>query len=283
MTICLHPDMISPTGVGPYLTWLTARRCSPTTIYSRRRALTRLAVHLAADPLTATHDQLYAWQQHLATRMVPASQRAEMSAVRQFFRWAVAEGLVTVDPTARLILPRAPRGVPRPASDEIIALALATADTGDLAAIIALAALAGLRAVEIARLDRTELGERVQVTGKGGHLRVVPVSTELRGFLDRLPGRHGPVIPRLDGDPGYNEAHRISQRANAHLAAWGITLHQLRHRYITVAYQAGGDLRAAQILAGHASPTTTSGYAEASSEAVTRAAAAAGRLAARAS
>ncbi len=40
------------------------------------------------------------------------------------------------------------------------------------------------------------------------------------------------------------------------------TLHQLRHRFATAAYQAaGGDLRLVQELLGHRSPVTTAGYA----------------------
>lgn len=86
------------------------------------------------------------------------------------------------------------------------------------------------------------------------------------------------MIRRLDGQPGSCLPHTISQRANAHLRPWGITLHQLRHRYITAAYRARRDLRAAQHLAGHASPTTTAGYAAAESESVEQSAAAAGQL-----
>jgi integrase len=37
-------------------------------------------------------------------------------------------------------------------------------------------------------------------------------------------------------------------------------MHQLRHRFGTVAYQLSHDLRLVQELLGHASPQTTAGY-----------------------
>ena len=264
-------------GVYRHLEWLRARRCSTVTIYNRQNALARLTRWASADLLTLTHADLYAWQVARASQQSPAAQRTELVAIRQFYLWAVREDLIDRDPTARLILPRAPRSVPRPARDGDILEAMSTSDPAQ-AAIIGLAALAGLRACEIARLDWSEVGERLAVVGKGGHSRLVPCSPQLRDVLDQLPYRRGPVIRRLDGQPGPCLPHSISQRANRHLRPWGITLHQLRHRYITAAYRARRDLRAAQHLAGHASPTTTAGYAAAESEAVEQSAKAAGSL-----
>jgi site-specific recombinase XerD len=268
---------MSTHGVNEHLRWLTARRCSGVTVYNRRCALQRLARWSEADPLDLEHDTLYRWQCERAGEICPASQRTEMVAIRQFYLWAVREQLLDRDPTARLLLPRAPRGVPRPAADVAVRQALAAADE-PMGAIIGLARLAGLRACEIARLDWSEVGEVITVDGKGGHTRQQPVSEQLAGILDCLGRRRGPVIARLDGSPGHCLPHTISQRAGAHLQPWGITLHQLRHAYITAAYRAGRDLRAAQHLAGHASPTTTAGYAAAATAEVERAALAAGQL-----
>lgn len=56
---------------------------------------------------------------------------------------------------------------------------------------------------------------------------------------------------------------RVSQLSNAHLHGCGIreTLHQLRHRFGTLTYQATRDLRLVQELMGHADPASTAGYA----------------------
>lgn len=272
--------MTTTDGAARHLAWLAARQCSCTTIYNRRCALARLARYLGGDPLAATYNDLTSWQAVRATQLVPSSLRAEMSTIRQYYRWCVRESILTADPTLRLDLPREPRRRPRPAADGAIAAAIASAEP-DLAAILGLAALAGLRACEVASLDWCQIEyARLWVTGKGGHERCVPVSPDLTALLNTLPRRRGPVIPRLDGTAGHNAAHRISQRAGRHLAPWGVTLHQLRHRYVTVAYRAERDIRAAQDLAGHASVSTTAVYAAPSSAAVAKAAEAAGHLAA---
>jgi integrase len=131
---------------------------------------------------------------------------------------------------------------------------------------------------EVGIVDRQPL---LRVTeGKGGHMRVVPLSSALAATLKGLPHRRGPVIPRADGRPGPNRAHRISQTANDFLHQMGIveTLHQCRHRFATSAYQACQDIRAVQDLLGHASPTTTAIYAASASAVARSAVEAAGQL-----
>jgi integrase/recombinase XerC len=67
----------------------------------------------------------------------------------------------------------------------------------------------------------------------------------------------------MDGRPGPNTPGLISHLANEHLHECGVaaSLHQLRHRFATQAYQASRDLRAVQSMMGHTRPETTAGYA----------------------
>lgn len=277
----------APEGaVRKHLDWMRVRNLSPQTIYSRGRALARLSKHFDDGPvLYLDEGQMKAWQVERSRTLEPMSQRAEMSAVREFYRWAVREGLRDTDPTARLDLPRVPRRHPRPIPDALLARAIETADV-ETAAILGLGAFAGLRAMEIARLDWSEVeleSSRPMVhvaKGKGGHSRSIRLSPVLVELLRALPTRRGPVIRRIDGKAGHNLPHRISSRANDYLHEQGITqtLHQTRHRFLTVTYQACQDLRAVQELAGHASPTTTAVYAAAASKVAQDAVLAAGTL-----
>jgi hypothetical protein len=86
------------------------------------------------------------------------------------------------------------------------------------------------------------------------------VLAELR--RTRLPKR-GYLFLRRDGERGPNTPSMLSELANDHLHACGIpaTLHQLRHRFGSRAYQGSHDLRLVQELLGHASPEMTAGYA----------------------
>lgn len=68
------------------------------------------------------------------------------------------------------------------------------------------------------------------------------------------------------------EPKSVSRAGNRHLAPHGIeaTMHQLRHRYGTVAYQLSQDLRMVQDQMRHASPQTTAAYTRTSAKAAAR-------------
>lgn len=273
--------------VARHLEYCVLKNLSPLTIQGRRCALDRLRRHLAAPVLYASAEQLYDWQRERAKVLQPSTRRTELTDVREFYRWAVREGFLTVDPTVRLVLPKVGRRVPRPMHDDRVAAALHNADPA-MGAIIGLAAYGGLRACEIAGLNWAEVDldsaepALVVTRGKGGKGRTVPLSDALITLLTALPYRRGPVIVRADGLPGHTTPMAVTKRASRHLKELGIPdrLHSGRHRFATTAYRGTLDIRAVQELLGHASPSVTAVYAAASSKAARAAVDAAGSLAA---
>ena len=119
---------------------------------------------------------------------------------------------------------------------------------------------------------------------KGRREHVVPMSSFVLAEL-RLAGlpASGWVFPRRDGKPGPNAPWRVSQLAGQclHDAGSAATLHQLRHRCLTMVQQERHDLRMTQEIAGHASPSATAVYTrldQADAAAVMEAIPAPGRL-----
>lgn len=271
--------------VARYLDGLRVRNMRRWTIYGRERTLARLTKWAGGPILYLTDKDLERWQSDRSKRLQPESLRGETSIVRLFFEWAKDQGFRDDDPAYRLPLPRVARRLPRPIRDKHLADAMAAADPATLA-ILGLAAFAGLRAMEIAALDWRDVSvgdavEEIRIQeGKGGHGRVVPLSEPLRAILLDLRTRRGPVITRLDGNPGPTLPQRVSWRANEYLHKMGIseTLHQCRHRFATVAFWGCKDLRAVQDLLGHASPTTTAIYTLGSSTSARQAVDAAGHI-----
>lgn len=270
--------------VARYVDHMQVRNLRHWTIYSRQRALARLSAWAQGPILYLSETDLKRWQSQRAREIQPEPVRCEMSHQRQFYRWCVREGYLTVDPTARLDLPRVSRRLPRPIADDRLADAMLGAPD-DVRVALALAAFAGFRACEIAGLDWSEIstGKNPQVRiveGKGGHTRLVPISLALLTELHSLPHRRGPVIQRRDGRAGRNTAHRISTMVNDYLheSGYAETLHQCRHRFATSTYQACLDLLAVSRLMGHANPSVTAQYAASSSEVAVRAVEAAGAL-----
>ena len=249
-----------------HLDWLRMRNLSPRYVDMRRFTIRRVARQLGCDPLDATTEQMYDWQR---TRQVSVGTLAtEVSHVVEYCGWAVREGIIAVDPSTRLIMPKLPQRLPRPAVEADLLSAIGGADR-DVRLMLVLAAFEGLRACELAALDRADVFDRddppsVRLRGKGDKERLVPLGVMVLDELRRygLPV-YGPVFPRGDGQPGHNRPQRISAIVGEYLREAGLpfTLHMCRHRFATAFYRQTLDIRALQELLGHTSPTTTALYA----------------------
>lgn len=269
--------------VRRHLEWMRLKNRRHLTIYARESALCRLSAWAQSPILYLSREQLVAFQVWRVKGEPPnepisaATQRVEASHLRQFYAWAVREDLRADDPSDRLVIPKRQDYEARPLSDRVLEQAFQQAEP-HMAAILGLARYAGLRACEVARLDWRDLrlGASEPILhvrdGKGGYPRTVHVSKALAELLLALPERTGPVIPRADGEPGYNTAPRISQRASKFLreemgTEEGQTLHACRHGYATAGYQATLDIRATQEEMGHRTILTTQVYTKTANKA----------------
>jgi integrase/recombinase XerC len=258
-----------PQCLERHLSYLRQRGLSENTIYQRSRAMHRLRGHLGIDLFTATPDMLADWRAGLV--LGDQGIKCEVSHIRQFYAWALANGLVQVNPADRLPVPKLGRRIPRPIGDDRLMYALATAPPR-VRPWLVLAGWAGLRAKEIAYLRRSSVLENAAPpvlliatdATKGRSERIVPMSPFVRDeLMPLLPGASGYLFRRLDGARGPNMPGLVSKLANEHLHGCGYpeTLHQLRHRFGTGTYRQSRDLRVVQELLGHSSPATTAGYA----------------------
>lgn len=214
----------------------------------------------------------------------PRTRAKNLSILRDFFRWAVREGHMHADPTVPILRPRQrkPRtttfavGLP----ERIIRAQPRTRDRLALGLLFYLGIRKGeLRGIRFRDFDygRGLLG----VLGKGQKWRDVPLvhqPTRLeleRYLLDEAPapddyllypekrgphGTHGPV------DILWHDTKRMLSSSATHrwwvacLERAGVDhqrMHDSRHTAITALIRATGNLKAAQLLAGHESIQTT--------------------------
>jgi integrase len=256
-------------AVAEHLDYLRLRGLAASTIRRRRTVLRWVQETLPHhDLMRATPVQLQAWRAGLD--VAPDAVSVYVSHVHQFYRWAVAQGLLDGSPAASLPAPRRSHPLPRPIGERELLEAVAAAPPR-IRPWLVLAGWAGLRAKEIALLRREHVLDQrrppvllVEAAAAKGHTeRLVPLSpfvlSELAGHLRA----RGFVFRRADGRPGPNTPATVSHLANNHLHACGIaaTLHQLRHRFATQAYHASKDLLVVKELLGHRSLRTTTGYA----------------------
>lgn len=244
--------------------YLEAAGRPATTINLRCYHLGRLARRFPRGPSALTLDDLVTW---LASHdWSPNTRSSYRASLRTYWAWSMATGRVTTSPAHLLPAVTVPRGRPRPTPETAYLAALESADTREWLA-LQLGGHCGLRRGEIARvrtedLERDLIGWSLRVTGKGGHVRLVPVPDELaRAIREHPPGW---LFPSSHG--GHLTPHHLGKIVSRRLDGEKLTTHTLRHRCGTKAYAGTRDLRAVQELLGHAKPETTAIYTQVPSE-----------------
>lgn len=232
-----------------------ARGLSPNTELRRRRTLERFAEN--HDLTNTSHVEIEAWLARLIVS--PDTRGLYLSDLRAFYKWAVRQDLLEVDPTAKVDPPRKTKYTPRPIPKKQLQMAIAAAPERQRM-MLTLAGYAGLRACEIASLvyeDIDVAGETIRVKGKGNKVRIVPLHPYVTELLQ--PGQKGPVVSWRGKAVGPNS---VSAALAKYLRGSGVnaTGHQARHTFGTEMYRESRDLAAVQETMGHASPTTTRGY-----------------------
>lgn len=265
-------------AIDHYLLWLQVERgLAENTIQAYARDLNSLRASLpeicAADAVDA--DAIRRW---LAARVEagisPRSQARGLVAVRGLFRFLLEERLVLVDPTLRIELPKIGRPLPVSLSLEDVEALLAAPDTStprglrDRTMLEVLYAT-GLRVSELVGLRVEELhleAGYLRVVGKGDKERLVPLGDHARDWLERyLAGRMtqpGVVfLTRLGRGMTRQGFHKlIKARALQAGIAATVSPHTVRHAFATHLLERGVDLRALQLMLGHADISTTEIY-----------------------
>ena len=219
------------------------------------------------------------WRTH--DNYSPRSNARLLSALRAFFAFALRRGDRSDDPTALLEPPKLPRTLPKALAESQIEALLSTPDIATPAglrdrAMLELMYAAGLRVSELVNLPATALNLRqgvIRVMGKGSKERLVPLGEEAQHWLQRyldearpqLAGKQALAPLFLTASGQALTRQQFWQLVKRHAGAAGIepariSPHGLRHSFATHLLNHGADLRALQMLLGHASLSTTQIY-----------------------
>jgi integrase/recombinase XerD len=260
---------------------------SRNTLTAYRRDLTLYARWLAARGRTlleTTEPDIngYFAERHAATRATTANRR--LTVFKRYFRWALRERRIQADPTLRLQAAKQPLRVPKTLSEaQVEALLAAPGDDRPLAVrdrtMLELMYASGLRVSELVGLKtfNVSLSEHVlRVFGKGNKERLVPFGEEASVWLQRYLHEARPALLAGKQTDDLFVTYRGSRAGEAmsRVMFWmlvkkyargaGITAplspHTLRHAFATHLLNHGADLRAVQMLLGHADISTTTIY-----------------------
>ena len=226
--------------------------------------------------------QAYFAERHTQTRATTANRR--LTAFRRFFHWLLRERLIELDPTARLLSARQPLRVPKTLSEAEVEAVLAAPDVGTVLglrdrAMLELMYASGLRVSELVGLRRVDvlLAEQVlRVLGKGSKERLVPYGQEAALWLERYLAQARPKLVGARAQEALFVTARGVQagQAMSRVMFWSLVRkyaliagidrplspHTLRHAFATHLLNHGADLRAVQMLLGHADISTTTIY-----------------------
>ncbi|WP_130730103.1 tyrosine recombinase [Komagataeibacter xylinus] len=280
---------MSASGVDAFLEMQAAERgAALNTIraYTRDLADMDAALHArGVTPLTAGESDLRDYLSGLARQGLAArTQARRLSCLKQYFLFLAREGMRPDNPAALLEAPRLDAPLPRflsePEVTELLAACVPEPDATPARRrrlMVARAALemlyaSGLRISELLSLPRRALDAApgmMLVRGKGGRERMVPMSARAREAARALmaldAGRESPYLfpGRSARQPmtrqGFDRIlHDVALRAG--LDPQRLSPHVLRHSFATHLLAHGADLRALQVLLGHADIATTQIY-----------------------
>nr|WP_279379362.1 tyrosine recombinase [Sphingosinicella humi] len=201
------------------------------------------------------------------------------AALRRFYAFLADEGLRADDPSAALPRPASERPIPKVLDHASVDALFREIDrrkgSGQdgpalrLAALIELLYGSGLRATELVSLPRNAVSPDkpfLILRGKGGRERLVPISDRARAAVAEwvaLVPRESPWL--FPSGKKHLSRVRLYQLLKALAADAGIppdriSPHVLRHAFATHLLEGGADLRALQMLLGHADIATTQIY-----------------------
>jgi integrase/recombinase XerD len=273
------------------------RGATPNTLDAYRRDLRDYEGFLARhgqSPLDADAAAVRAWLAGLsAAGLASATMARRLSAIRQLHRFLFLEGARADDPTQSVDGPRPRRPLPkvleRAEIEALIAAAGAVPGAAGLRLVACLELLyaSGLRVTELVALPLSALApdrRLLIVLGKGGKGRMVPVGRAATAaleaylavreqFLARRSKGRAYLFPSRSGK-GHLTRQRLTQLLKELALAAGIdparlSPHVPRHAFASHLLAGGADLRALQMMLGHADIATTQIYTHVQGERLT--------------
>ena len=260
---------------------------SKNTLLAYRRDLTLFAHWLAKKggsllAVTEWDLQSYFADKHGSTKATTANRR--LTVFKRYFRWALRERMTPADPTLKLLSAKQALRVPKSLTEAQVEALLAAPDTNVALGVrdrtmLELIYASGLRVSELVTLTTLNINTNdgvLRVIGKGSKERLVPFGQEAGRWLQQyLAGPRAELLAGKQSNDLFVTA-RGSQAGTAmsRVMFWMVVKkyaqvagihaplspHTLRHAFATHLLNHGADLRAVQMLLGHADISTTTIY-----------------------
>jgi integrase/recombinase XerD len=235
--------------------------------------------------------QQYLLEMRSSKNYADATIARRVAALKTFFQYLEAEGLVRRNPAENLASPRVGRQIPKALSvtevDELLEQPLKkdTSESRRDRAMLEIGYATGVRVTELVSLDIDDVnmsGHYVRCMGKGSKERTIPIheqaATAVNDYLNDSRGalvktRKEPAMfvnrrgERLTRQGYWLILRKYAEAANIKTP---VTPHTLRHTFATHMLAGGMNIRHLQELLGHANISTTQAYTHVADEHVRR-------------
>ena len=216
----------------------------------------------------------------------------KVAAIKTFFGFMVAEGLIKENPTRDVPSPRVGKSLPKPISITQARQLLeetekrTTPEAKRDKAMLQLLYASGMRVSELVSLNLDDVdteGGYVRCFGKGGKERLIPIHSQAVAALKDYMSQGHSKLNAAGGEAALflnRRGERLTRQglwqiikgyAKAAKLGIEITPHTLRHSFATHMLSGGADLRSVQELLGHANISTTQVYTHLTTEHIRRA------------
>lgn len=228
---------------------------------------------------TPEHIQTYLAERQAAGVSARSTARL-LSSLRQFYRYQKRNDRLARDPTALIDMPQQGRHLPATLGEADVEALIRAPDTQTALglrdrAMLEIMYATGMRVSELVAATRSQLNTRqgvMRLLGKGERERLVPLGESAVAWVEHylrqaraelLGGAVSDVLfitRRGGGMTRQNVWYRIRAYATRAGITTAISPHGLRHAFATHLLNHGADLRAVQMLLGHADLSTTQIY-----------------------
>jgi integrase/recombinase XerD len=259
------------------------------TIQAYNRDLARFLLFLQnknRSPLEANQADLSEYVTYLEERISLRSTARNLSCLKMFFRFLIAEGKIKTNPARLLSSPKLPQKLPHVLSTQEVSDLLAQPETTSPQglrdkAMLELLYATGLRVSELINLKMSNLNLEagfIRTLGKGSKERMVPMGSKAQEALKEYlsEGRPQLIAKSKSSLKNYSAFLFFNTRGRPMtrqgfwkiIKAYGLKAgihkklspHSLRHSFASHLLEHGADLRAVQIMLGHADISTTQIY-----------------------
>ena len=259
------------------------RRLAAHTLESYGRDLSALAAHAESAGLDIAHltrGELEAFvRAQAAAGLGPRSVARRVAGVRGFYRYLVLDRRIPASPADELRPPRAWPALPKFLSIEDVDRLLAQPDVETPLglrdrAMVELLYATGMRVSELVGVRAADLHLRegyLTCIGKGNKERLIPMGEDACRWITTYQASARPALvkrratPRLFVNARGTPLSRVGfwKALKRHARSAGfprVSPHVLRHSFATHLLERGADLRAIQLMLGHADLSTTQIY-----------------------